>query len=224
MLTYCASSPNFYYVTYQPSAIIENVILNGNSNNINNNTSGLIDIYEDYTSSMYADVQEGQTYSVSVTLGGLGAPGTTKNYSGGKVFIDFNIDGDFSDPGEEIGVIPYNNINTIGIPVIITFTVPNTGIYGPTRMRVVSQNRNDQNANLIGPCDFPVGFTGLPHFGATEDYSIVLNSPASANIIWSTGQTNDSIFLYLQEIIQLILLIILVVFLQSISLLILQML
>lgn len=194
LLTYCASSPNFYYVTYQPSAIIENVILNGNSNNINNNTSGLIDIYEDYTSSMYADVQEGQTYSVSVTLGGLGAPGTTKNYSGGKVFIDFNIDGDFSDPGEEIGVIPYNNINTIGIPVIITFTVPNTGIYGPTRMRVVSQNRNDQNENLIGPCDFPVGFTGLPHFGATEDYSIVLNSPASANIIWSTGQTNDSIF------------------------------
>tara|TARA_B100001142_G_scaffold40075_1_gene35703 strand:+ start:1669 stop:3066 length:1398 start_codon:yes stop_codon:yes gene_type:complete len=194
LLTYCASSPNYYYVPYQPSAIIEEVILNGNNNNINNNTSGLIDIYEDYTASMYADIEEGQTYSVSITLNGLGAPGTTKNYSGGKVFIDFNIDGDFNDLGEEIGVIPYNNINTIGIPEIITFTVPNTGVYGPTRMRVVSQNRNDQNANLIGPCDVPVGFTGYPQFGATEDYSIVLNSPASANIVWSTGQTTDSIF------------------------------
>ena len=147
-----------------------------------------------------------------------------QNYSGGKVFIDFNIDGDFSDPGEEIGIIPYNDINTIGIPEIITFTVPSTGIYGPTRMRVVSQHRDDQNANLINPCDSPMTYTGLPHFGATEDYSIVLNSPASANIIWSTGQTADSIFSLFQEIIQLILLIILVVFLQSISLLILQML
>ena len=31
----------------------------------------------------------------------------SNNYpSGGKVYIDWNIDGDFNDPGEEIGTIP----------------------------------------------------------------------------------------------------------------------
>ena len=193
LLSYCPSSPNVTWVNLQPSAIIEQVILNGDNNNINNNTAGFIDTYEDYTASMYADIEENQNYSVSVTLNGLGAPGTTTNYSGGKVFIDFNIDGDFTDPGEEIGVIPTRNITNIGLPEIINFTVPNTGVYGPTRMRVVSQVYT--NPNSIGPCDYSTpGTNSPPFFGATEDYSIVLNSPNSAIFLWSTGQITDSVY------------------------------
>ena len=55
---------------------------------------------------MHADVTEGQSYSVSISLGdcdGYNFP------SGGYVYIDWNIDGDFLDPGEEIGSIPFGD-------------------------------------------------------------------------------------------------------------------
>ena len=58
--------------------------------------------------------------------------------SGGYVYIDWNIDGDFLDPGEEIGIIPF--IDTLAnASVNIPFTVPNLGIYGATEFRALSQ-------------------------------------------------------------------------------------
>lgn len=193
-LIYCASNPNAT-LSAQPSAIIGEVILIGDNNDISNNTSGAADLYEDYTASMYADIEEGQNYTVDVTLDGIGAFGNTTNNSGGKVFIDFNIDGDFTDLGEEIGIIPYRDNSNIGTPVSINFTVPATGAYGPTRMRVVSQYRTDADPTLIGPCDASAaGSWDQPWYGATEDYSIVLNCPNSTvNYLWENGQTIDSI-------------------------------
>ena len=48
-------------------------------------------------------LQKDRSYSINVTLGDC-----SNNYSsGGKVYIDWNIDGDFNDPGEEVGIIPY---------------------------------------------------------------------------------------------------------------------
>jgi hypothetical protein len=196
ILSYCPSSPNTGFFSGTASAIIENVVLNGDNNNINNNTAGAADSYEDYTATMYADLTEGQAYTVDVTLNGLGAPGSTQNYSGAKVYIDYNINGDFTDPGEEVGVIPYTNAATIGTAASIIFTVPTTGVYGPTRMRVVSQYLGgaSPNSSVIGPCDFAGGGFGTPWYGATEDYSIVLNSTTNnASYLWSNGATSNSI-------------------------------
>ena len=193
---YCASSPNAGAFSSTPSAIIENVKLNGDNNNISNNTAGAADSYEDYTATMYADLTEGQAYTVDVTLNGLGAPGSTQNYSGAKVYIDYNINGDFTDPGEEVGFIPYTNAATIGTAASIIFTVPTTGVYGPTRMRVVSQYLGgaSPNSSVIGPCDFAGGGFGTPWYGATEDYSIVLNSTTNnSSYLWSNGATSNSI-------------------------------
>ena len=120
-LPYCPSHPSSLLI--QPSAIIEEVILNGDNTSINNNTTGVADFYEDYTASMYSDMTLGQPYSISVTLNGVGAPGNSINNSGAKVYIDYNIDGDFNDIGEEIGVIPYRTTATVGFPEIINFTV-----------------------------------------------------------------------------------------------------
>ena len=197
-LAYCSSSPstNAFFVS-TPSAIIENVTLNGDNNDINNNTAGVADLYEDYTASMYADITEGWSYTVDVTLNGLGAPGTNQNYSGGKVYIDYNINGDFTDPGEEVGIIPYRDATTIGLAESITFTVPSTGAYGPTRMRVVSQYIGgiaSPNSSSIGPCDDPGAGFAEPWHGATEDYSIVLNAPSLiSSILWDNAATVDSI-------------------------------
>ena len=83
--------------------------------------SGICDQYEDYTNTMYADITEGQSYTIDITLGDC----SNLNYSsGGKVFIDWNIDGDFNDPGEEVGSIPYGVNSTASIPI----TVPYSGI------------------------------------------------------------------------------------------------
>ena len=190
MLTYCASNPSN---SSQSGTIIEEVQLSGDNNSITNNSGGVNDFYEDYAASMYADITEGQSYTINVTLGDLSG---TNSYPGGaKVFIDYNIDGDFNDPGEDIGLIPVQT--SAGILVPLSFTVPTTGAYGPTRMRVVCQSTYDfTTPNDIGPCESPaVGSWVNPWFGATEDYSIVLNNPnINATYLWSTNQTSDSIF------------------------------
>ena len=191
MLSYCPSNPNPNLAG--PYTNIQEVQLSGDNNDIYNNTSNAIDFYEDYSAFMYADITVGLTYSLNIAINDMSGTGS---YSGGvRVFIDYNIDGDFTDIGEDIGIIASPAV--LGALIPITFTVPNTGIYGATRMRIVCQDQNSLSgisAADIGPCDSPTGFN-LPYFGATEDYSIVLNSPnISATYLWSTGQTNDSIF------------------------------
>ena len=144
---------------------------------------------------MYADITEGQAYTVDLILGDLSGGSYP---SGAKVFIDYNIDGDFYDSGEEIGML--NSTGSVAGSNIgsINFTVPTTGAYGPTRMRVVSQDPwgNGPTSN-IGPCDYadPLVTNSTPWFGATEDYSIVLSAPIlTATFSWNNAQTLDSIY------------------------------
>ena len=99
-----------------------------------------------------------------------------------NVYIDFNIDGDFLDAGEDLGVIniPVGTWNP-GTVFPFNFIVPPSGAYGPSRMRVVCMSNGGGGINgnplvVMGPCE-DAGMFGLPWFGATEDYSIVLNAP-----------------------------------------------
>jgi len=185
-LSYCTSTPGS-----NQNSTIENIQLTGDIFSINNNTTGICDQYEDYTNQYYADITEGQSYTIDVDLGDC-----SNNYSsGGKVYIDWNIDGDFNDPGEEVGTIPIGLPSTTTIP----FTVPFSGVFGATRMRIVSQFLNGGIlANSIGPCDIGVMANPVyiqPWFGATEDYSIVINSATiTATYLWNTLATSDSIF------------------------------
>jgi len=186
-LSYCSSSPgsNNY-------ANIENVQLIGDNNNINN-TSTACDQYENYTTTHFADLTEGQSYSIDVDLGVCNS-GNVNNYpSGAKVFIDWNIDGDFTDLGEEVGNIP----NGIAVSASLAITVPFTGAYGPTRMRIVSQYQSIGSTTPITSCDagtWAPTYTE-PWFGATEDYSIILNNTSiTATYLWSNLATTDSIY------------------------------
>jgi hypothetical protein len=187
-LTYCTSSPaQFAYSN------IEFVSLVGDGNSIVNNTSGVCDDYTDYTTTHYTTLTGGQSYSVDVNLGYC-------NFAfmdSVKVFIDWNIDGDFNDIGEEVGVFGgiSPSFNTF------LFTVPNNGSYGVTRMRVVSQAQSPNPAFTSGPvgaCDVgDFGTNGTydqPWYGATEDYSIVISTPTTltnATYQWSNGDTDS---------------------------------
>lgn len=189
--TYCASNPNPDYDA-QAATYIEHVELSGdNGSQIDNNTAGINDFYEDYTSTIYAEITEGNLYTINVTVGDLFGG----SYPGGaKVFIDYNIDGDFLDAGEDIGIIPVQA--TSGTSVPLNFNVPTTGAFGATRMRVVAWSTYDfTTPNDITPCESPAaGSWANPWFGATEDYSIVLNAPGfSATYDWGGGITTDSI-------------------------------
>ena len=189
LLSYCASNPNSNLAG--PYTNIEQVQFIGDNNDIYNNTANATDFYEDYSATMYADITEGLTYSLNIAINDMSGTGS---YSGGvRVFIDFNIDGDFTDIGEDIGIIASPAV--LGALTAISFTVPNTGFYGATRMRIVCQDQNSiTSSNDIGPCDSPTGFN-TPYFGATEDYSLVLNNPnVNATFLWSTGQITDSIY------------------------------
>ena len=183
-LTYCNSEPGS-----DSYSNIEEVQLFGDNVNINNNTSGNCDKYEDYTPTMYADITEGQSYNIDITLGDC----NNFNYpSGAKVYIDWNIDGDFNDLGEEVGTVPYGVSSSATIPI----TVPFTGVHGATRMRVVAQYISTQDISLIDPCDIGVWAPSYlePWFGATEDYSIVVTAASiTATYIWSSGATTDSV-------------------------------
>ena len=191
LLPYCASNPSPDFDA-QAATYIEHVELSGdNSSQIDNNTSGINDFYEDYTATMYAEITEGNLYTINITIGDLFGG----SYPGGaKVFIDYNIDGDFLDAGEDIGIIPVQA--TPGTSVPLNFIVPTTGAFGATRMRVVAWSTYDfTTPNDITACESPVAGTFLqPWFGATEDYSIVLNAPGfSATYLWDNGNATDSI-------------------------------
>ena len=192
-LSYCSSNPATGF-SGQLSASIAEVQLTGDNIDINNNTIGSQDFYEDYTTLFYADITQNQNYTVSVTP--YDEFPTTGQYApeAVNVYIDFNIDGDFFDAGEDLGVIniPPGSWNP-GNVYQFNFSVPNTGAYGPTRMRVVCMSNAGGAPINMGPCESANGFS-TPWFGATEDYSIVLNAPGSnANYQWFNGSTADSI-------------------------------
>jgi hypothetical protein len=188
-LSYCQSYPGT-----NTFSNIKDVQLVGDNFSINNNTSGLCDDYEDYTS-QFADLTQGQSYSVTVSLGdcdGFNFP------SGGYVYIDWNIDGDFLDPGEEIGSIPFGD-TIANASVTLSFTVPSSSFFGATRMRVMSQFSSQSNILNMTACDQGIYSPSTssynePWYGATEDYSIVINGTSIlASYLWSTGDTTDTI-------------------------------
>ena len=175
--SYCSSVP-----IYNQYTTIEFIRLIGDSDTISNNTIGVCDTYEDYTT-MSTNLTVGQSYSMRVNLGWC-----TQNFGwddAAKIFIDWNIDGDFDDPDEEVHIIGPNltpSTNTF------TFSVPTSALSGTTRMRVVAQNQSYNNPSTMafGPCDSTVWF------GATEDYSLVINAPSiSATYLWNNGDTTS---------------------------------
>jgi len=193
-LAYCASNPAPGFIN-QAATIISDVQLTGDNFDINNNTGGFDDFYEDYTSTYYADITESQTYTAYITLDDLFATSGTYPPDAVNIYIDFNIDGDFFDSDEDLGAIFIPAGSWVaGTVYPFNFTVPSTGAFGPSKMRVVCMsNANWLPIGVMGPCESPTGFND-PYFGATEDYSIVLSAPSfSATYLWDDGTTTDNI-------------------------------
>ena len=174
---YCVSSSQ-----YDNYTTIDLVNLVGDNFSIFNNTTSVCEMYSDFTS-LFADVTPGQSYSVNFNIGTCWANNLINK---AKIYVDWNIDGDFFDSGEDIGEI---------LPIIspsthtINFTVPVNAVPGQSRMRIIVQEAqyNPINNNL-DPCETD------PWFGATEDYTLQINGSVATPVsyLWSDGQTTQT--------------------------------
>jgi agmatine deiminase len=141
VLEYCDSSGNNQNYEYIAGVQVGNL----------NNSSGASG-YSDFTA-MTADLTAGASASVSLTPGF-----TSSSYTEyWRIWIDYNIDGDFDDTGEL--VFSGSGSST----VTGNFTVP-SGAEGLTRMRV-SMSYN----SYPSPC-------GTFTYGEVEDYSVDISS------------------------------------------------
>jgi hypothetical protein len=124
-------------------------------NTINNNSSGTSG-YENFTN-ISTTVEIGNTYAFSGTQ-----TGSNSSYKM-IVFIDYNIDYDFDDPGEEV----FNSATFAG-PYTTNVLVPASAATGTTRMRIKLLLAGlSGNASNPAPC-------GNHNYGQIEDYAIQL--------------------------------------------------
>ncbi len=120
-------------------------------NTIDNTSTGAAG-YEDFTS-ISTTLERGKTYEIKIT-----PKWTSTSYNEAyAVFIDWNADGDFSDPGE----LAFSNPASKTTPVVGNITVPSTAVINKnTRMRVSMKFNTIPTA-----CE---SFT----YGQVEDYTL----------------------------------------------------
>ena len=182
-----ASSLNNYcfsFSQYPDYSTIESVVLNGDNLSINNNTSGVCNLYSDFTS-LSADLTPGNNYTLNLDLGTCDSGGLALTDLV-KVYVDWNIDGDFDDIDELISQVPPTLSPSTHS---LSFNVPTNAIPGQSRMRVVMQNYDYQPNNQANSCD-----NNTAWFGETEDYSIVVAGSVATPVsyLWSDGQTTQT--------------------------------
>jgi len=163
------------YVFYTDDEDIENVTFNS----INNTSVGLCNTYTDYTA-MSTTVSAGGTYFFSVNTSDCEGANFYDRSVG--IWIDFNIDDDFDDPGEMV----YASAYTPQAPSVLfsgNITIPVSATAGTTRMRVTCV---EDDIYYYGPCD-------SYYYGETEDYSVVIvTTPCTAPPTAGTATVSDS--------------------------------
>ena len=115
--------------------------------------------YEDFTS-MIAQVQRGQTYTLTVK------GNTNGNFENDiRVFIDWNNDGQFDMQTEFYTASLLPSTGQDEVKVEIEIRVPDTAVLGKTRMRIIKDNWNIYEEGEFDACLDA-------EYGQVEDYSV----------------------------------------------------
>jgi ethanolamine utilization microcompartment shell protein EutS len=167
--TYCAAAATSTF-----DEEIFNVTFGTLNNSSTCSTTGgagsILNMYSDYTGLTPQVYSLGSNYPLSVTVGQCG----TSSYSGiVGVWIDYNQNGVFTDPGENIFVSPYTLFAVAGTVLNSAggITIPFTALSGTTRMRVIAT----ESSIAPGPCT-------NPSWGEVEDYNITILSPSPLDL------------------------------------------
>ncbi len=148
---------------------INNVTLkSGSTELINNASTAGIDYFTFFDKVAPAKLTYGGTYDLSI---GRNTISNSVNY---KAWIDWNIDGDFADAGEEV----YSSGTIAGASASGKFTVPDisTSFEGNTRMRVG-----------VSYSSFANTYCGINTVGEFEDYVLTLANDGQAPVITLLG-------------------------------------
>ncbi|HQQ93856.1 MAG TPA: GEVED domain-containing protein [Bacteroidia bacterium] len=183
-VVYCASSA---------ASTFDDEIFNVTVGTLNNTSTcaqtggpgSILNRYSDYTNATPSVAAPllvlGQNYTASVTVG------QCNGYAYGGYFciwIDYNQNGLFTDPGENVYTSPYNTWQVAGTTMAIPggITIPLTATPGITRMRVSAAE-----STIPGPC---TNFS----WGEVEDYNVNISSgvpcagnPAANSVITPTA-------------------------------------
>jgi len=145
--------------TYSSLCSSGDYIENFSFNTIVNNASGCNGNPNNYIfySSLSTVVNPGSSYSISMQSGPFWGQGF-------GVWIDYNIDGDFADPGEFV----YASPTSATTPFSAMITIPGSASVGTTRLRV-----RCAYATTLTATDDCTNF----FYGETEDYVVIINSP-----------------------------------------------
>ena len=150
--------------------------------------------YSDFTGLGSVDLYLDSAYEIR--LGFMTANGTNVNPIMGqsytKIFIDFNGDGVFDYPTEQVhgkNKPSSNAVNTgSAFRDTATFTIPGTAQPGMTRMRVLTNGQYNYDTTLVNVC-------GPYTSGETEDYLVRLISlPCTGTESAGTVASDDSLF------------------------------
>lgn len=128
--------------------------------------------YEDFTDTKTSLLEHGARYSFSVSRN------TNFNYVQRKIWIDYNIDGDFNDVGEMVAYDTLSNALTWTGSV----TIPNTATPGKSRLRVGVSAINQQ----FGSCS-------ILNNGEYEDYSVMLSTVVTPPVITIKAATQINV-------------------------------
>lgn len=155
--------------TVEPITLVTFADINNSSPNTG--TPG----YQDF-SAIVGNLTAGNTYTI--TLKG-NTVGNLKNYF--RVYIDWNGNGNFFDPGEiiDIGYIENSN-GTDSKTVTKAITVPSCDVAPSVRMRII-KNFNNYDS---GPCDYISN-------GQIEDYTLNISNPGGITDFTVTGGDPD---------------------------------
>ena len=138
------------YCNLKGDSVSDEYIQNVTLESINNNSNGG-NGYQDFTN-LSTDLKKGSAYTVTVTPKWVG---NTYN-EGYAVWVDYNQDADFDDPGEQV----WTKSASKDSPISGSFTIPIIAKLGITRMRVAMRYNAVPNS------------CGSFNYGEAEDYSV----------------------------------------------------
>ena len=175
LTTVDATNGNVVYTITSPWSLdsrfqIKGVAANGeNSTTISTSNLTPVAYLDDFSSTQSITLTRGGSYSFDVTLR------DNNNGAGwvdGKVWVDWNRDGDFADAGEDLGLI--GNGTSKGqreVTVTKLITVPSGASIGNTRMRIrVADSGGNLDSTMSPDSNSPVSY------GTAQDYTIAVQA------------------------------------------------
>ena len=133
--------------------------------------------YSNYKTLAATNLNITGNYSISLFLGQCGGPAMNAM---AKVYIDYNVDGDFNDVGEDVFSTAYGLNSVTGLIATGTIIISPMATAGNTVMRVVFSE-----SATVNPC-------GNYSAGETEDYKLNLISLPACSGVPVGGTTNSS--------------------------------